>query len=322
MKRICALNRLWVLICLAAACGAQEEVKKPKAPAVVIDVGAVLRKSKDFAKKCEGFRVSYKAGEVRATGEVAYRGGGPCEYLVNVAPAKAHETVVLLDKGPPKKDERPDLEGYALTLNNAFLAAGFKRGQPFAWNDETGEVFAPKGETVHIYVEWNDEKTGRLRRAFLSDWLWNFKTTHTMQPSFVYTGSMLIEHDGEKYLGAELDGLVVAVLNTSTALIDSNEDGALDNGAYEAIPIRMPPIGTRITVIFSKTKLDGAEKYEPLKLPDELVKKRAEYLAQLKKGVDAAAIKKAAREKAAREKAVKEKEAAGQKSGKKEDSEK
>jgi len=288
--------------------------REPKAPAV--DVGAILRKSDEFQRQCKKFKITSVPGEVRAIGEIAYRGGGPCEFLINVAPAKAHETVVLLDNGPPKSDDRRDresLEGYADTLNNALMASGFKRGKPFSWNDETGEVYPPKGEVVHIYVEWKDPKTEKTLRARMSDWLWNFKTTHTMEASFVYTGSMLLEHDGQKYLGAELDGLVVAVLNTSTAIIDSTEDGSLDNGAYEAIPIRMPEIGTRVTVILSKKAMDGLEKYPPLKLPEELVKKRAEYLKAKAAGVDEAAAKeaqaKAAREKAEIERAVKEKEA-------------
>jgi len=317
------LNHAILVACMTglSAAGEEEAPKNPKAPEV--DVGAILRKSDDFKQKCASFRVACKDGEVRALGEIAYRGGGPCEYLINVAPAKAHETVVLLDRGPPKKDEQRDrksLEGYALTLNNAFLAAGFKRGKPFAWNDETGEVFPPKGETVHIFVEWKEEKTGKTLRARMSDWLWNFKTTHAMEPAFVYTGSMWLEHDGKKFLGADLDGLVVAVLNTSTAIVDSNEDGSLENGAYEAIPIRMPPIGTRVAVIFSKTELGGLEKYPAMKLPEELVKKRKEYLARKAAGADEAAQKeaqqKAAREKFERERAVKEKEAKGAKDDK------
>ncbi len=271
------LRLTWILI-FASLSLADDEVKK----APEVDVGAVLRKSEPFAKKCAALRIRFAKGVVRAEGEVAYRGGGPCEYLINIYPAKSHETVVLLDAGivPEKQDARNSLEGYAKTLNNALMAAGFKRGKPFAWNDETGEVFPPSGDAVHIYVEWKDPTSGEAKRALMSDWLWNFRTTHTMQPDFVYAGSTWIEHDGKKYFAADLDGLLVAVLNNASALVDNREDGSLDNGVYEAIPLRMPPLATRVVVVFSKTKLDGCEKYEPLKLPPELVKARAEYLAQ------------------------------------------
>ena len=104
---------------------------------------------------------------------------------------------------------------------------------------------------------------------------------HTMEPDFVYTGSILIEHDGKNYFGAELDGLIVAVLNSGTAIIDSREDGSLDNGAYEAIPIRIPPSGTRVQAVFSKKELPH-ENYKPLKLNDELKKSRAAYLEKKK----------------------------------------
>jgi hypothetical protein len=271
--------RIGISLLLAVACLAQGEKRDEP-----VDVGKILRESSEFAAKCADYRVSYGDGIVRSEGEIYYRGGGPCEYLVGVFPAKAHETIVLLDKGPWDGDGRRPREpvrGLAEVLNNAFLAADFKKGKPFSWDQETGETFPPQGEVVHIYAEWKDEQ-GKLRRARMSDWLWNFKLIEVMAPGkFVYTGSVLLDEgppDHKKWLGAELDGLVTAVLNTSTALMDNIEDGGLDNGAYEAIPIRIPESGTRVSVAFSKTELEITERYPPLKLPPELIeeKKRRE----------------------------------------------
>ncbi|MHC4451347.1 MAG: YdjY domain-containing protein [Planctomycetota bacterium] len=271
------------LLLLALVAAAVADEKKPEPPK--IDVGAVLRKSEKFKEQCKTMRVAYEEGVVRAVGEIGYRGGGPCEYLVSVFPAKSHETIVLLDDGPWKGEgRRPNArrKDYATVLNNAFLAAGFKRGKPFSWDEKTGDVFPPKGEAVHLYAEWTDPETNKAKRALLADWLWNFKTVDVMQESFVYTGSLLIEHEGKKFLGAEMDGLIAAVLNTGSALIDSLEDGSLDNGAYEAIPIRIPPTGTRVKMVFSKKELP-AEKFKALKLNDELKQARAKYLAEKKK---------------------------------------
>jgi len=269
---------------LAPALGQDDEAKP-------IDVGAVLRKSEAFRKKCEEFKISFGDGVVRAVGEIAYRGGGPCEYLVNVFPAKSHETIVLLDSGPFEGEgrrPRKQLEGLATTLNNALLAAGFEKGRPFDWDRKTGEVFPPKGETVRLYVEWEGEGK-KVERARLADWLWNYVTIDVMQPGkFVYTGSMMIDEgppDHKKWFGAEIDRLLVAILNTSTALIDNTEEGGLENGAYEAIAQRIPPIGTRVTVVFSKEPLE-AKAYPPLELPKEVLearKRRAEEKAKEKK---------------------------------------
>ncbi len=260
--------------------------------AAPVDIGAVLRESKEFKAKCAEFKISYEEGTVRALGRINQR-GGPCEYLITVAPAKAHETIVLLDKGerpPPRKGEGEErmpepLNGLAETLNNAFLAAGFKKGEALKWNDETGETFPPSGETVHLYAEWQDEK-GALHRARLSDWLWCWETIDPMRPGlYVFTGSVLIDEgppDHKKWLGCEVDGLVAAVLNTSTAILDHREEGGLSNGAYEAIPARVPAIGTRVTCVFSRKELDVTEHYEPLKLNAELEaekKKKAEERA-------------------------------------------
>jgi len=272
------------LLFAVTLCRAGDDDKLP-------DVGAVLRESKPFAAKCKEFKISWGQGVVRAEGEIHYRGGGPCEYLVGVFPAKAHETIVLLDKGPFDGDGRRPKEsvsGLAQVLNNAFLAAGYERGKPFDWDRKSGEVFAPKGETVHIYAEWKD-KDGKAKRALMSEWLWNFKLIEVMEPGkFVYTGSVILDEGPpthKKWLGAELDGLVVAVLNTATALIDSTEDGSLDNGAYEAVTVRIPESGTRVVVAFSKTPLEVTENYPPLKLPKELIeekKRRAEEAARKK----------------------------------------
>jgi hypothetical protein len=255
------------------------------------DVGKILRDSKEFAEKCKKMRVRFAPGVVRAEGVIHYRGGGPCEYLITVHPAKAHETIVLLDNGPWEgKERRPreSLRGYAEVLNNAFLAAGYKKGKPFDWDRKTGEAFLPKGETTYIYAEWKG-KDGKPKRARMCDWLWNFKTIEVMQAGkFVYTGSLLLEEelpDGEKkfWLGAEVDGLVAAVLNTSSSIVDNLEDGALDNGAYEAIPIRIPEEGTRVGVAFSKTKLEVTENYPPLKLPKELIEEKKRRAAEAAK---------------------------------------
>lgn len=253
-----------------------------------VDVGKVLRESREFLVKCRKHRVSFEPGIVRAEGEIYYRGGGPCEYLVGVFPAKAHETIVLLDKGPFEGDGRRPREyvrGLAEVLNNAFLAAGFERGKPFDWDRQSGEVFLPKGVTTYIYAEWTDAKD-QLHRAYMADWLWNFKTIDVMKRGqFVYTGSQIIDEGpptNKKWLGAEVDGLIVAVLNTSTALIDNLEDGGLDNGAYEAIPIRIPPAGTRVRAVFSNKELKLTENYEPLKLTPEVIEARKRRDAELK----------------------------------------
>jgi len=286
------LAPVFLLALLAGADGEEQPApkKQPKQEekAPQIDVGAILRRSKEFKKKLEEFQIEYDHERklVRAVGSIAYRGGGPCEFLVTVYPAKSHETIVLLDNGvwdgPGRRDTRA-LRGLATTLNNAFLAAGFPRGRPFDWDRDTGDVFMPKGVPVWIYAEYVDDrgkknKKKETKRALLSEWLWNYKTLRVMAPEkFVYTGSLMIDlgpPDHEKAFGAELDRLLVAVLNTRTALIDNTEEGSLENGAYEALHQRVPPIGTRVTVLFSMKKLP-AMKHEPLELSKELLAERA-----------------------------------------------
>jgi len=286
--RTAALTALLSLTCLA-----QEPQNPPAEEPAPVDVAKVLRESPEFAATCKRFKIEWKEGLVTATGEIAYRGGGPCEFLINVSPAKAHETIVLLDSGPWTDEKRRPppkrLDGYATCLNNALLCAGFKQGKPFSWNEETQEVFPPEGEVVHVYVEWKDGE--KEIRARISDMLWNFRTLDVMQPNkLVYTGSQMIDEgppNHKKWFGAEVDRLLVAVWCTSTSLIDNTEEGGTEGNCYEAIPDRVPEVGTRVTVRFSKKPLENVTEFEPLKLPDEVLeerKRRAEEKAKEEKG--------------------------------------
>jgi len=259
VRLLCAL-----LLLLPAARGDGEE-----AP---VDLGKVFRESKEFRETCARYRITFEEGQVAAEGEIVYRGGGPCEYLVAVWPTKPHETVVLLDDGPaPPGRDRPRsyVEGLATNLNNAFLAAGFKPGTALDWDRETGEIMPPKGETVHVYAEWKDAE-GEERRARMSDWLWNYRRGAVMEPArFVYTASVVFEdEEGKKWLGAEMDGLVVAILSTRSAMLDHTEEGGLENGAYEALPTRIPPLRTRVRVVFSRKEKTPVERYPEVKLVD------------------------------------------------------
>ena len=264
---------------LALLCSAQEPAKPDAAEPAPVDVAKVLRESPEFADTCKRFKISWEEGLVRAVGEIAYRGGGPCEYIANVSPAKAHETIVLLDTGPWTSKRRPSgqrMNGYATCLNNAFLCAGFKPGKPFNWDEETGKVFPPQGDPVHIYFEWKEKE--KEIRARISDLLWNYRTVDVMQPgTLVYTGSMMIDEGPphhKQWFGAEVDRLVVACYSTPTALIDNTEEGASENGTYEAIHSRVPEIGTRVTVLFARKPLDKVTEFKPLELPEEVLAER------------------------------------------------
>jgi hypothetical protein len=286
--------RTAAVIALLALLAPAQEPAQPAPPAPPaepqpVDVAKVLRTSEEFAATCKRFRIAWEDGLVTAVGEIAYRGGGPCEYLINVSPAKAHETIVLLDPGPWTSKRRPSgerMRGYATCLNNALLCAGFKPGKPFRWDEETGETFPPEGDVVHIYLEWQDAEKKQIRSR-IEDLLWNYRTVDIMQRGkLVYTGSQMIDEGPphhKMWFGAEVDRLAVACYSTSTALIDNTEEGAPENGTYEAIHARVPEVGTRVTVLFSRKPLDKVTEWKPLELPEEVLEARRKREEEKKK---------------------------------------
>jgi hypothetical protein len=181
------------------------------------------------------------------------------EFFAVITGGKEHEAVVALTGNhDPEKGRLP--EGLAGMINACILALGYERGEPVSVTPD-GKVVPPSGETIHIYMEW-DEK-GETVRARAEDLIYDLDSKRAMERGkWVYVGSRF-ERDfgagtGVVYM-ADITGDVVATYSWPNTIIDNTTLEAKDDIYYVCYTPRIPKIGTKATVVFSKTELPARE---------------------------------------------------------------
>lgn len=161
---------------------------------------------------------------------------GPLEMFMCRKATKEHESVVSGDMD-------------ARDVHKALLLAGGVAGSPVKFEPKYEPA---RGSVINISVRYKDgdkEKTIDAR-----SWVRDAKTQKELDKDWVFGGSFIFspEHDPNKKLYAANGGEVVCVSNFSTAMIDvpirsSDQD---DERVFEAFKERIPPLGTKVTIIF------------------------------------------------------------------------
>jgi hypothetical protein len=162
-----------------------------------------------------------------ATGWVN-QASGLIEVLACGRSGKTHESVFVLDVNP-------------LDLQAAALLLGLKPGTA---PTEAG-VGQPKGDSVHILVEWDEAGTSRVARG--EAFVMNTENKSVLpETTWVFTGSAF--HDGQ--FGAVLDETFVATYWDPWAIFNL----PLECGANDEILVARegftPPEGTPIRMKF------------------------------------------------------------------------
>jgi hypothetical protein len=167
--------------------------------------------------------------------EVCMRDGA-LEQLLTRKNKKEHEAILAADIDARKLHE-------ALTLAKAV------EGTPARW---TPKYRPPTGTTIKVTLQY--EKKGKSVTESARSWIKNRKSGKELASDWVFAGSMLVENPFEKtapkhYLAN--DGDVICVANFESALLDlpiqSSKDD--DDRAYDAWAERIPPVGTKVTLI-------------------------------------------------------------------------
>jgi hypothetical protein len=191
---------------------------------------------------------------VSVPGEVILREGA-LEFFAVFPGGKTHESILLLC-GKRDAEGNPS-PGLGATLNASLMALGLRPGTPLRVLPGGG-TRPPRGTTVHIAVEWDED--GKRVRARAEDLLWDVENGRALESGkFLYTGSFF-EPDG--YI-PDLSGDAVAVYSTVYTLIDLADPRAVDDSKFAPCTPRIPGPGTKVDVVFSPAPLVPTRTWDP-----------------------------------------------------------
>jgi hypothetical protein len=233
--------------CLLAA-GADEE-RSPVEPKSLPLPDQKMEPVKPSVEKLDGTR--YRIGKITfdsKTREIRFPAAvnmtdGLLEFAIVHENGKIHESLLHTDIS-------------ALNLNLAFKLLSYPASaELYMIPNESGGLSGDfhevpeevsKGARISISVEWDDG--GRTRKVPINEWI-QYAVTGTTMPSrhWVYGGSGI--YDG-KFL-AETTGDIAAIFITNASLINYPGDDNLNDTVWLAYPKRVPPEGTKVTVVIA-----------------------------------------------------------------------
>ena len=165
---------------------------------------------------------------------------GIVEFLVCSKGGKEYESIIVADEDPK-------------AIFETVLSLGVERGSPSIYNEDSGQMVAPKGTGFLIDVEWIiDNKKTRVRAEEL---LYNVKTKKTMPyVAWIFSGSRQVydlESDDEDKMipQAFVSNSIVSLQNLdASALFQVPLPEAIEN-TYRKNDQLLPPLGTRVKLI-------------------------------------------------------------------------
>ena len=206
-----------------------------------------------------------KKGEVWFSPQekIVLAGGSIClnrgylEMFACTPQTKEHESIVVLNCK-------------AFEIHAGLMAIGAKPGKPVKFDPE----YVPaSGAEIEVEVHWFD-KEGKPQHARAQEWIKDSKTGKAMTLGWVFAGSgfFVDEKTGERFYLAE-GGEVVCVSNFTTAMLDVPvKSSDLNDGLqFEAFTERIPPVKTKVRVVFSlKSKKKKEDTKDDGKQPDDV----------------------------------------------------
>ena len=180
-----------------------------------------------------------KRKRIVIVGEVCLR-EGQLEMFACLKGTKEHESIIAI-------------ETKAYIVHAGLLAAGAEAGSPAQYVPK----YAPaRGTEIEVALFWTDAK-GKRQRAFAQDWIRNVKTGKAMTQPWVFGGSgfWTDEQTGEKHYLAE-GGDLICVSNFASATLDLPIQSSSSSAdlLFDAFTERIPPQGTKVTVVLTPKK--------------------------------------------------------------------
>lgn len=136
----------------------------------------------------------------------------------------------------------------AYVVHAGLLALGAKEGSPVQFDPE----YVPaSGARVDVVCFWTDEN-GKQQQASAQQWIRNVKTKKPMEYHWVFAGSdfWLDENSGKRhYLGDAGDFICVSNFPSATLDLPVKSPQDNENLLYEAFTEKIPPRGTKVTLV-------------------------------------------------------------------------
>jgi hypothetical protein len=160
-------------------------------------------------------------------------------------------------------------------LNAALLSIGLKPGKTVSYKKKDPpppqeeldagtasayEVIPPTGQVVHIYVKYEGWEERKVR--LLEDLLVDLRTGKVMnRVGWIYVGSRFAEvlqgRDRVVKYMADMERNIVAcyLLGFGNTIFDINSADGINDALFDVNPEEAPPMGAKISVIFSLNPL-------------------------------------------------------------------
>lgn len=216
---------VWLAVALIPACS------KGAPPAA----DPAVRPKRGLVDYAPHLRIDWTHRRVEADGEVVLR-EGPLELFACSPHTREHESIVALTARP-------------LRIFEALGMIGLKPGHPVQLNPSTQRWEPATGDPLRIEVRWPDG--ARSRTVDIGRWMRDIATDRPVPPGvWRFAGS--IRGEQGTFL-ADADGTVVCVVDFASALVALPEMKSASNDALwvRADTSAIPPIGTRVTMLFT-----------------------------------------------------------------------
>lgn len=166
--------------------------------------------------------------EIYINGEVNMS-EGMIELLACAPRGKTHESVLVLDVDP-------------VHLQIALLLLGLEARGNLEYQ---GDPNTPDGDSVDVYVEWNDPESGELFRVRGEELIYDINRERPMEvTAWVFTGSRII--DG--VFMAAVDGSLITTYHDPNTIIDNPLATGGDDTVYRVNEEMVPIEGTDVKV--------------------------------------------------------------------------
>jgi hypothetical protein len=165
---------------------------------------------------------------------------GPIEYFACPKDTKDYESLVAVRSS-------------ARLVHTALLAIGLQHGRPVSFDPE---YVAATGAVVRVQMRWKNP-AGDTQVVPAQEWVRDTRSGTAMKEQWVFAGSSFWTDpvDGKEYYQAD-GGDLICLSNFPTAMLDLPIPSTQSNEAllFEAFEGRVPPVGTEVEILLSKSE--------------------------------------------------------------------